>query len=170
MPLFLDPKSAGLGSEKPFIGPINKITEATKKLRTMQEEYNAAIGQFGHTFANSFSNALTSQEGFFKSFISNLKSAIAQQLAMLAGLQIASALFGGTMLGEGLPTSCNVTDYSFVRKKINELSKKYRIQSIAYDRWNASQLVIDLVGDGANMSPLGQGFASLSRCSNYYIK
>ena len=51
---------------------------------------------------------------------------------------------------------------SRVRKKINELSKKYRIQSIAYDRWNASQLVIDLQNDGANMSPLGQGYASLS--------
>jgi len=64
--------------------------------------------------------------------------------------------------GYMIATEGNVTDYSFVRKKINELSKKYRIQSIAYDRWNASQLVIDLVGDGANMSPLGQGFASLS--------
>ena len=61
-----------------------------------------------------------------------------------------------------IATEGNVTDYSFVRKKINELSKKYKIQSIAYDRWNASQLVIDLIGDGANMSALGQGFASMS--------
>ena len=103
IPFALDPKSAGAGA--PFIGPINKISEATKKLRTMQEEYNSAIGQFGHTFANAFSNALTSQEGFFKSFIRNLKSAISHQLAMLAGMQIASALFGGTILGAGLPTS-----------------------------------------------------------------
>lgn len=64
--------------------------------------------------------------------------------------------------GYMIATEGNVTDYSFVRKKINELSKKYRIQSLSYDRWNSSQLVIDLVGDGANMSPLGQGFASLS--------
>jgi hypothetical protein len=105
IPFFLDPKSAGLEGKQPFIGPLNKITKATEKLRTMQEEYNAAIGQFGHTFANAFSNALTSQEGFFKSFIRNLKAAVAQQLAMLAGLQIASALFGGTMLGKELPTS-----------------------------------------------------------------
>ena len=61
-----------------------------------------------------------------------------------------------------IATEGNVTDYSFVRKKINELSKEYRIQSIAYDRWNASQITIDLMADGANMSPLGQGFASLS--------
>ena len=64
--------------------------------------------------------------------------------------------------GHIIATPGNVTDYSFIRKKVNELSKKYRIQSIAYDRWNASQLVIDLQGDGANMSPLGQGYASLS--------
>ena len=61
-----------------------------------------------------------------------------------------------------IATEGNVTDYSFIRKKINELSKEYRIQSIAYDRWNASQLVIDLIGDGATLSPIGMGFASQS--------
>ena len=64
--------------------------------------------------------------------------------------------------GHIIATEGNVTDYSFIRKKINELSKKYRIQSIAYDRWNASQLVIDLIGDGATLSAIGMGFASQS--------
>ena len=59
-------------------------------------------------------------------------------------------------------TDGDVQDYNFIRAKINELSKKYRIQSIAYDRWNASQLVIDLQNDGANMDPFGQGFVSMS--------
>tara|TARA_R100000734_G_scaffold504_2_gene702 strand:- start:1869 stop:3413 length:1545 start_codon:yes stop_codon:yes gene_type:complete len=59
-------------------------------------------------------------------------------------------------------TSGDVTDYNFIKAKINELSKKYRIQSICYDRWNASQLVIDLQNDGANMDPFGQGFKSMS--------
>jgi len=59
-------------------------------------------------------------------------------------------------------TSGDVADYNFIRAKINELSKKYRIQSICYDRWNASQLVIDLQNDGANMDPFGQGFVSMS--------
>ena len=53
-------------------------------------------------------------------------------------------------------------DYNFLRAKINELSKKYRIQSICYDRWNASQIVIDLQNDGANLDPFGQGFVSMS--------
>ena len=61
-----------------------------------------------------------------------------------------------------LSTPGDVTDYSFIRSKINDLSKKYRIQSICYDRWNASQLVIDLQNDGANMDPFGQGFVSMS--------
>ena len=62
-----------------------------------------------------------------------------------------------------IATEGDVQDYSFIRKKINDLSKKYRIQSIAYDRWGASQLVLDLTNqDGVPMSPLGQGFVSLS--------
>ena len=59
-------------------------------------------------------------------------------------------------------TAGDVTDYSFIRAKVNELSKKYRIQSICYDRWNASQLVIDLQNDGATLDPFGQGFVSMS--------
>ena len=43
-----------------------------------------------------------------------------------------------------------------------ELGLEYNIQSMAYDRWNASQLVIDLQNEGANMSPFGQGFLSMS--------
>ena len=64
--------------------------------------------------------------------------------------------------GHIISTPGDVTDYSFIRQKINELSKKYRIQSICYDRWNASQLVIDLQNDGANLDPFGQGFVSMS--------
>lgn len=69
-----------------------------------------------------------------------------------------------TWIKEGyiFTTPGDVTDYNFIRKKINDLSKKYRINSITYDRWNASQLVIDLQDDGANLDPMGQGFISLS--------
>ena len=64
---------------------------------------------------------------------------------------------------EVIATEGDVQDYSFIRKTINDLSKKYRIQSISYDRWGASQLILDLTNqDGVPMSPLGQGFVSLS--------
>jgi len=59
-------------------------------------------------------------------------------------------------------TPGNVTDYGYIRKKINELSKRFNIRTITYDRWNSSQLVIDLVNDGLPCAPFGQGFASMS--------
>lgn len=64
--------------------------------------------------------------------------------------------------GHMIETEGNVTDYNFVKAKIMELAERYRIKSIAYDRWNASQLVIDLTYEGIPMSPFGQGFASMS--------
>jgi phage terminase large subunit-like protein len=36
------------------------------------------------------------------------------------------------------------------------------VQEIAYDRWNAQQLVNNLVSAGAPMVTMGQGFASMS--------
>ena len=64
--------------------------------------------------------------------------------------------------GHLMTTSGDVQDYDFIRKKINELGGKYNIKSIAFDRWNSSQLVINLADDGATLSPFGQGFASMS--------
>lgn len=61
-----------------------------------------------------------------------------------------------------IATSGDVADYNFIKQKITDLAREYRLNSIAYDRWNASQLVNDLVSDGANMAPFGQGFVSMS--------
>jgi phage terminase large subunit-like protein len=64
--------------------------------------------------------------------------------------------------GHLIMTEGNVTDYDFIKNKVIEITKKYRIECIAFDRWNASQLVIHLTNDGANMKPFGQGFISMS--------
>jgi phage terminase large subunit-like protein len=61
-----------------------------------------------------------------------------------------------------IATNGDVTDYNFIKQKILDLGKEYLIQSICYDRWNASQLVIDLQNEGVPMEPLGMGFRSLS--------
>lgn len=55
-------------------------------------------------------------------------------------------------------------DYKYIRKDINDLVEDLEldIREIAYDRWNATQLVIDLMDDGATMVPFGQGYASMS--------
>ena len=59
-------------------------------------------------------------------------------------------------------TDGNITDYDRIREDIRALAARFRIAEIGYDRWNASQLVTQLVEDGAQMVPLGQGFASLN--------
>ena len=55
-----------------------------------------------------------------------------------------------------------MTDYSFIKSKILELSERYEIKDVAFDRFNATQLVIELGNEGLTMYPFGQGFVSLS--------
>lgn len=59
-------------------------------------------------------------------------------------------------------TEGNVIHYGFIEKFINDLNEKYHIIDIAVDRWNATQMIQDLEGDGFTMVPFGQGFASMS--------
>ena len=59
-------------------------------------------------------------------------------------------------------TPGNVTDYNFVKAKIFEVCEKYQVQSIAFDRWNSSQLVIECIEEGLKMSAFGMGYKSLS--------
>jgi phage terminase large subunit-like protein len=59
-------------------------------------------------------------------------------------------------------TPGNQVDHSFVRRYILEQHERYAIQEIAADRWNASQIITDLAGDGLNITAFGQGFASMS--------
>ena len=69
-----------------------------------------------------------------------------------------------TWIREGLmiETPGNVTDYDYIRAKINDLGKRYEIVKIGYDRYNASQLVINLGQDGFKCEPFGQGYGSMS--------
>jgi phage terminase large subunit-like protein len=74
-------------------------------------------------------------------------------------------------------TPGNVTDYSAIRQFIsgmflddsgafkndeNGIASKYDLKAMAYDRFNSSQLIIDLVNDGIECDPFGQGFVSMS--------
>ncbi len=64
--------------------------------------------------------------------------------------------------GHCIATNGDVTDYNFIKQKILDLGKEYLIQSICYDRFNASQMVIDLTNENVPMEPFGQGFVSMS--------
>lgn len=59
-------------------------------------------------------------------------------------------------------TTGNVIDYDAIRATINELSERFRIQKIAIDRWNATQLAVQLQGDGFAVEFFGQGYASMT--------
>lgn len=59
-------------------------------------------------------------------------------------------------------TPGDVIDYDVIRERIRELGDRYRIQEIAIDRWNATQLATQLSGDGFEVVAFGQGYASMS--------
>ena len=64
--------------------------------------------------------------------------------------------------GHIIMTEGNVQDYNFIEAKFKELAEDYNIVSCAFDRWNSSQIVVNLIQDGAKMNPIGMGFVSLS--------
>jgi phage terminase large subunit-like protein len=73
-------------------------------------------------------------------------------------------------------TDGNVTDYASIRRVVsgvmntpdgqvvdeNSIMHKYQVQKIAFDRYNSTQIAIDLVDDGVPLVPFGQGFVSMS--------
>lgn len=60
-------------------------------------------------------------------------------------------------------TPGNVTDYGFIKKQFLADAALFRIGTTGVDRWNATQLVVDLKEtEGANVELFGQGFASMS--------
>ena len=60
-------------------------------------------------------------------------------------------------------TDGNVVDYGRIRTKINEISKDYSIQEIAFDPWNATHLAGELGDqDGFNMVEFRQGLISMN--------
>ena len=61
-----------------------------------------------------------------------------------------------------MSTEGNVIHYDFIEKFIMDLSEKYHILEIAVDRWNATQMIQNLEGEGFTIVPFGKGFSSMS--------
>jgi phage terminase large subunit-like protein len=73
-------------------------------------------------------------------------------------------------------TDGNVTDYASIRRKVsgvhyvdgtqqvdeNSLMHTLQLQKIAFDRYNSTQIAINLTDDGVPLVPFGQGFVSMS--------
>jgi phage terminase large subunit-like protein len=84
--------------------------------------------------------------------------------ANLASLDKRTAGMASVWVREGFLklTPGNVADYDFIEAQINLDREKFKVLGIAYDPWNSSQLVNDLVGDGAPMVKTRQGLVTLS--------
>ena len=67
-------------------------------------------------------------------------------------------------------TEGNVIHYGFIEKFIEHLGETYNIREIAYDRWNATQMVQNLENMGFTMVPFGQGFKDMSPPSKELFK
>lgn len=59
-------------------------------------------------------------------------------------------------------TEGNTTDYSVLYRDIITAMEKYDIRAIAYDPWNSSQLVNELMAAGVPMVKMGQSVGALS--------
>lgn len=65
-------------------------------------------------------------------------------------------------LGWLVLTPGDIVDYEWIKKDILEALNRFNIREIAFDRWNSTQLVTDLMSEGAPMVQFGQGFVSMS--------
>lgn len=67
-------------------------------------------------------------------------------------------------------TEGNVVHYGFIERFIEDLSTKFNIKEIAYDRWNATQMVQNLEDMGLTVVPFGQGYKDMSPPSKELYK
>lgn len=84
--------------------------------------------------------------------------------ANLAALDKRTAGMATVWVREGFLTLTpgNVADYDYIQAQINRDMEKFDVRGIAYDPWNSSQLVNDLMADGAPMIKTRQGLVTLS--------
>jgi phage terminase large subunit-like protein len=62
-----------------------------------------------------------------------------------------------------ISTPGNVVDYEYIRQTLKDWAAEFSIRSVAFDPWNATDLVTRLQEqDGFTCVPMRQGFASLS--------
>ena len=78
-----------------FIGPLNQVGETIAELTQKQKQFNAAMGMFENIMTSAMTSAAYSTEGFFKSFMNNIKIAIKQLLVQLAVITAIKFLIGG---------------------------------------------------------------------------
>lgn len=62
----------------------------------------------------------------------------------------------------GKYTQGNVVDYRRIEADIKKIASEFVVKEIAYDRYNATQIILNLMNEGLTMVPFGQGFKDMS--------
>jgi phage terminase large subunit-like protein len=64
--------------------------------------------------------------------------------------------------GAVMTTPGNVTDYRSIKHQVLRDAEAFDVQGLAIDRWNATQMSVELQDEGIPVQMFGQGFASMS--------
>jgi len=69
--------------------------------------------------------------------------------------------------GALVATPGNAVDYAYLKRDLFADAEIYDIQAVAIDRWNATQISIEISDEGLEVIMFGQGFASMSAPAKY---
>ncbi|WP_181008540.1 terminase large subunit [Sphingomonas montanisoli] len=64
--------------------------------------------------------------------------------------------------GALITTPGNVTDYAAVKAHVFRDAENFNLAAAAIDRWNSTQLTVELADEGLNVMTFGQGYSSMS--------
>lgn len=67
-------------------------------------------------------------------------------------------------------TPGNVIDLKFIKSDIQQLGQMYNIKQIAFDRWGAREISVDLQDMGFEMVEFGQGFRSMAAPTKEFLR
>ena len=79
---------------------VKALRESLENLQSVQDSVSQSFESFGGALQQAFATALTSQDGFFKSFVENAKRALVQIAAQIAAMAVLNALLGGLGIGK----------------------------------------------------------------------
>jgi phage terminase large subunit-like protein len=64
-------------------------------------------------------------------------------------------------------TEGDITDYDVVRDYVLSFCEENVVRGVAIDRWNATHITTQLVNEGVDVKPYGQGYASMSPATKF---
>ena len=81
---------------------VDEFSNLMGNINTIQQQLNQSFDSFGNVLQGTFTQALQSSDGFFKSFVEGSKRAMSALLAQLAATAALNALLGGSKFGQAL--------------------------------------------------------------------